>query len=69
MGHLRPTFIFRLFQANITIFTTNQMWKNVHPVYGAGIRNQDLQNMSLLDPITTKPGFSPLIEDFWETSM
>ena len=24
------------------------MWKNAHPVYSAGIRIQDLQNMSLL---------------------
>ena len=24
------------------------MWKNVHPVYGAGIRSHDLWNMSLL---------------------
>ena len=24
------------------------MWKNVHPVYGTGIRTHDLQNVSLL---------------------
>ena len=24
------------------------MWKNVHPVYGAGIQTHNLQNMSLL---------------------
>ena len=40
-------FIFRLFQ---TIFTILQQIyvKNVHPIYGAGIRTHDLQNMSLL---------------------
>ena len=37
---------FRSFQANITIFTTN-MWKNVHPVYSAGIRTHDLWYVSL----------------------
>ena len=48
MGHPRPLFsLFSTFQANITIFTTNYV-KNVHPVYGAGIRTHNLQNMSLL---------------------
>ena len=35
------------FQTNITIFTTNICEKNVHPVYGAGIRTHDLRNVSL----------------------
>ena len=40
-----PDFLFILsFQANITILYV----KNVHPVYGAGIRTHNLQNMSLL---------------------
>ena len=29
-------------------FYSKLMWKNVHPVYGAGIRTHDLQNRSLL---------------------
>ena len=33
------------------------MWKNVLPVYGAGIRNHDLWNMSLL-PWPLEQGFS-----------
>ena len=40
-------FYFRSFQTNIiAIFTTN-ICENVHPVYGAGIRNHDLWNVSL----------------------
>ena len=31
------------------------MWKNVHPICGAGIWTHSLQNMSL-PPITTRPG-------------
>ena len=31
-----------------TNFYKNLMWKNVHPVYGAGIQTQDLENMNLL---------------------
>ena len=38
---------FRSFQANITIFTSNNV-KNVHPVYGAGIRTHELQIASLV---------------------
>ena len=35
------------------------MWKNVHPVYGAGIQTHDLQNMSLF-PLPLDHGFRPL---------
>ena len=35
------------------------MWENVHPVFGDGIRTHDLQDMSLLSPITTRPGLPP----------
>ena len=50
MGQPRPLFIYiRSFQTNNTIFTTNQCEKgHVHPVYHAGIRTHDLQNMILL---------------------
>ena len=34
------------------------MWKNVHPVYGAGIQTHDLWNMSLFLQ-TTRPGLLP----------
>ena len=41
--------LFSSFQTNITIFTTNTyMWKDAHPVYGAGIWTQDFLNMCLL---------------------
>ena len=41
-------FIYGLFQANINTIFQQINVKNVHPVYGAGIRTHDLQNMSLL---------------------
>ena len=48
MGHPRP--LFRLFSvfSKKHQFYNKLMWKNVHPVYGTGIRTHDLQNMSLL---------------------
>ena len=52
------SFIFA-FSNNITIFATKWMWKKVHPVYGAGIRNlQPLEHES--PPLTTRPRL-PLI--------
>ena len=39
---------FRPFQTNINIFYNNVMWKNVHPVSGAGIRTHDILYVSLL---------------------
>ena len=36
------------FQTHIRNFTTNRYVKNDHPVYGTGIRTQDLWNMSCL---------------------
>ena len=48
MGH--PRSLFRLFssiQTNVTILQQINV-KNIHPVYGAGIRTHDLWNMSLL---------------------
>ena len=54
------SFIFGLFQTNIiTIFTTNICGKNVHPVYGAGIRTHDLWNVSLF-PLPLDQGSRPL---------
>ena len=38
---------FRSFQTNITNFYNKYMWKNVHPVYSAGIWTHNLRNMSL----------------------
>ena len=40
--------IFGLFQTNIKIFYKKLMWKNVHPVWSAGIRTLDLQIESLI---------------------
>ena len=51
MGQPQPLFrLFSVFQTNITNFYNKYMWKNAHPVYGAGIRTHDLQDMSLLRP-------------------
>ena len=59
MGQPQPLFVyFRSFQTNITNIYNKYMWKNVHPVYGAGIRTHDLWNES--PPITTRPGLPPL---------
>ena len=46
----RPLFhLFSVFLKQTSIqFCNRLMWKNVHPVYGAGIRTHDLQNRSLL---------------------
>ena len=50
MGHPRPllSFIFCLFQINITIFLQQYMWENVLPVSGTGIQTHDLLEVSLL---------------------
>ena len=49
MGQLRPLFnLFSTFQAHLTNLTTIGVWKNVHPVYSAGIRTHDFWNMSPL---------------------
>ena len=63
MGHPRPLFrLFSSFQTNITILTTNiGMWKNVHPVYGAGIRTHNLWNTSLLPPLKFSLSFTPYV--------
>ena len=42
------SFIFGLFQTNINTILQQINVKNVHPVYGTGIRTHDLQNVSLL---------------------
>ena len=39
-------FIFGLFKQTLQ-FYNKYMWKNVHPVYGAGIRTHDLRHVSL----------------------
>ena len=38
---------FRLFKHTLQILQQIGMWKNVHPVYGAGIQTHDLWNVSL----------------------
>ena len=48
MGQPRPFFrLFSSFQTNFTIVSAN-MFKNVQPVYSAGIQTHDQQNMSLI---------------------
>ena len=48
-GHPRPLFIyFRSFSSKHHNLNNKLMWKNVHPVYGAGIQTNDIQSMSLL---------------------
>ena len=55
MGQSRPLFfrLFWVFSSKNYNFHNKFMWKNVHPVYGAGIRTHDL-------PITTRPGLPPI---------
>ena len=49
MGQPRPLFhLFTVFSNKHYNFYNKYMWKNVHPVYGAGIRTHNLWNMSLL---------------------
>ena len=40
-------------------FYNKFMWKNVHPVYGAGIRTHDRPSEHEFPPIATKPGLLP----------
>ena len=47
-----------LFQTNINTIFQQINVKNVHPVYGAGIRTHNLQNMSLL-PLPLDQGSRP----------
>ena len=57
----QPSLFFRLFSVfsnKIYNFYYKFMWKNVHPVYGAGIRTHTLLKMSLL-PLTTRPELPP----------
>ena len=44
MGHPRPLFrLFLVFFKQVSIqFYNKLMWKNVHPVYGTGIRTHDI---------------------------
>ena len=59
------TFIFGLFQINIKIFLQQINVKNVHPIYDARNRTHDLQNMSLLPLVTTRPGLLLLVFIIW----
>ena len=48
MGQPRPLFrLFLVFSNKHYNFYNKYMWKNVHPVYGPGIRTHELWNMSL----------------------
>ena len=48
MDQPRPLFhLFLVFSNKHYNFYNNYMWKNVHPVYGAGIQTHDLWNVSL----------------------
>ena len=49
MRHPRSLFhFFGLFQTNINTILQQIKWKNVHPVFGTGIRTHNFQNVSLL---------------------
>ena len=39
--------LFSVFSNKQYNFYNKYMWKNVHPVYGAGIQTHNLQNVSL----------------------
>ena len=62
MGQSRPLFrLFSVFFKKTSIqFCNKLMWKNVHPVYGPGIRTHDLHNMSLL-PLPLDQGSRPTL--------
>ena len=59
MGHPRP--FFRLFSSFQTEFLQQLYVKNIHLVYGVGIRSHNLQIAS--HPITNRPGLPPKISD------
>ena len=49
MGQPSPLIIlFPVFSNKHYNFHNKYMWKNVHPVYGAGIQTHNLSNMSRL---------------------
>ena len=49
IGHPPASFYFIfVFSSKQYNFYNKSMWKNINPVYGAGIRTHDLQFMSLL---------------------
>ena len=54
---------FGSFQTNITNFYNKYMWKNFHPVYGAGIWTHDHRNMSLL-PLPLDQGYRPSFSSY-----
>ena len=60
MGQSRP--LIRLFSVFSNKYHYNfynrYMWKNVHPVYGAGIQTHDLRNVSLF-PLPLDQGSRP----------
>ena len=60
MGHPRPLFrLFSVFFKQTSIqFYNKLMWKNVHPVYGTGIRTHDFRIVSLL-PLPLDQGSRP----------
>ena len=65
MGYPRPHFVyFCLFKQTLKFLKQIPMWKNVHPLYGAGIWTHNIWNMSLL-PSTTRPGLPPSFYIFW----
>ena len=47
MGHHRPLFIFVFFKQTLQFLQQINV-KNVHPVYSAGIRTHNIQNLSLI---------------------
>ena len=67
MGHPRPLFLFIFVFSNETSlqFLQEICVKNVHPVYGAGIQTNNLQNMSLNLPLDQGSRF----QQFWSVQM
>ena len=63
-GHFSHLFVVII---EMFVWKDENKWKNVHPVYGAGIRTHDLLNMSLLQkPLDQAPAppFSFLFSSF-----
>ena len=58
MGHPRHLFLFSVFLKQTTQVLEQLNVKNIHPVYGTGIRTHNLLIMRN-HPVTTRPGLLP----------
>ena len=69
MGQPRPLFcLFSVFSNKQYNFYNKYMWKNVHPVYSAGIQTHKLLWHESL-PITTRPRLPPKLIQVFVTSL